>query len=148
MSGGSRSLLVPRSTASSPSKSGIPTAFEIDENETLTSFNDRDVVVHAKAQIRAATSHQIPMLPAVAQRALSVAGDPDVSIRSLADLIEPDAPTTARVLAIANGPLYAPAKKVTNLKAAMMLLGVGLVRDILYQSVAEAHIFRGASATL
>lgn len=148
MSGGSWSLLVPRSTASSPRKTGIPTAFEIDENEPLGSFNDRDVVVHAKAQIRAATSHQIPMLPAVAQRALSVAGDPDVSIRSLAELIEPDAPTTARVLAIANGPLYAPAKKVTNLKSAMMLLGVGLVRDILYQSVAEAHIFRGASAEL
>ncbi len=86
------------------------------------------------------------MLPESAQRSLTVAGDPEVSIRALVEIIEPDPVTTARVLAISNGPLYAPAKRIASLKSAIMLLGVGLVRDVLYQSVAEAHIFRGASA--
>lgn len=137
-----------RSTTARRAPTGAHQVIEIDELEPEASFHAQDVIVHAKAQIRAATSHQIPMLPEGAQRAMSIAGDPDVSIKTLASLIEPDAGTTARVLVIANGPLYAPAKKVVNLKSAIMLLGVGLVRDILYQSVAEAHIFRGDSAKM
>jgi len=124
-------------------------SFEIDEQElTKPSIYDRDIVVHVKSQIRSASQHNAPMLPELAQRSLTVAGDPDVSIRALVEIIEPDPVTTARVLAISNGPLYAPGKRIASLKSAIMLLGVGLVRDVLYQSVAEAHIFRGASAKM
>ena len=97
-------------------------------------------------RIENARDHKIPMLPGIAQRAMEVANDPDVSIRDLSKVMKPDAVLTARVLSISNSPLYAPAKRITNLDSGIMLLGVGLVRDILYQSVAEAHIFRGDAA--
>jgi HD-like signal output (HDOD) protein len=139
-------------SAHKPQRRSAPasaTAFDIEEEVlTKSDVQERDIVVHVKAQIRSATQHNAPMLPESAQRALTVAGDPEVSIRALVEIVEPDPVTTARVLAISNGPLYAPAKRIASLKSAIMLLGVGLVRDVLYQSVAEAHIFRGASAKM
>ena len=93
-------------------------AFDIDEEElTKSSIQDRDIVVHVKAQIRSATRHNAPMLPESAQRALTVAGDPEVSIRALVEIVEPDPVTTARVLAISNGPLYAPAKRIARCRS-------------------------------
>ena len=106
----------------------------------------KQLAAYIVKRIESARDHKIPMLPGVAQRAMEVANDPDVSIKDLSKVMKPDAVLTARVLSIANSPLYAPAKKITSLNGGIMLLGVGLVRDILYQSVAEAHIFRGDAA--
>ena len=99
----------------------------------------------ALSQVSGAQSHRIPMLPRVAARAMKLANDPRVSIRQLESVIQPDPMLTARVLAIANSPMYGAGKRITSLRTALMLLGVGLMRDVLYQTVAEAHIFRGAS---
>ncbi|MEE9382959.1 MAG: HDOD domain-containing protein [Nannocystaceae bacterium] len=101
----------------------------------------RGVVV----QIGGAEKQRIPLLPNIAARAMEVAGDPTVSIRMLESLIQPDPMLTARVLGIANSPLYGKAGQVKSLRNALMLLGVSLMRDILYQTVAEAYIFRGVA---
>lgn len=105
----------------------------------------RGVAKRVLDKVESATEHRIPMLPRVAARAMQIANDPSVSIRALESVIQPDPMLMARMLSIANSPVYGAGKKISNLRTAMMMLGVGLVRDILYQSVAEAHIFRGAS---
>lgn len=96
--------------------------------------------------LESADKHRIPMLPRVASRALQIASDPRTDFRQLEAVIQPDPMLTARVLAIANSSLYGGgAGKIANLRNAMMRLGVDVMRDVLYQSIAEAHVFRGAS---
>jgi len=107
----------------------------------------KEIAKHVLERVSDAKDHKIPMLPRVAARALQLANDPEVSIKELESVIQPDPMLMARMLSIANSPVYATGKQITTLRTAMMMLGVGLVRDILYQSVAEAHIFRGANET-
>ena len=95
--------------------------------------------------VRSAQMHKIPMLPGVAARALELSRRADVSIRELESIIQPDAMITARVLAIANSPLYGSGSPVRSLRNAIMRLGVELMCDVLYQTVAEAHIFKGGN---
>jgi HD-like signal output (HDOD) protein len=105
----------------------------------------QEVAKQVLAQVKSAQMHQIPMLPNVAARAMELATKSEVSVKELETIIQPDPMITARILAIANSPLYSVGSPVKNLRNAIMRLGVTLMRDILYQTVAEAHIFRGAA---
>ncbi len=96
-------------------------------------------------QIRSAASHKIPMLPGIAGRALELVQNPEVTVKDLESIIKPDPMVTARVLNIANSAIYTHGAPTTVLRVAIMRLGVVLMRDILAQTVAEAHIFRGAA---
>ena len=133
------------------------TLYEVEEQEpaggeTQASREHREklkeVARHVLQQVRSAQMHQIPMLPNIASRAMELASKSDVGVRELESIIQPDAMITARVLAIANSPLYGSAAAVKSLRNAIMRLGVVLMRDILQQTVAEAHIFRGAAEKL
>lgn len=105
----------------------------------------KEIAKHVVKQIRSAQMHKIPMLPGVAARAMEIAGRPDVAIKELESIIAPDPMITARALAIANSPLYGVGSSVKSLRNAIMRLGIDLMRDVLHQTVVEAHIFRGAS---
>jgi putative nucleotidyltransferase with HDIG domain len=86
---------------------------------------------------------RIPMLPGPAMQAMQVANDPAASVRDVEAVLRADALVTARVVAVANSPLYGSGTTIRSLSQAMMRLGLGTVRDLIYQAVAEAHIFRG-----
>lgn len=103
----------------------------------------RNLALSVLKEVRSAQMHRIPMLPGVATRAMELAQRERVDLRSLEAIIAPDAMITARVLAIANSPFYGAGSKVNSLRAAMMRLGINLMCDVLYQTVAEAHMFRG-----
>lgn len=103
----------------------------------------RELAVEVLKEVRGAQMHKIPMLPGVAARAMELAQRSDVDLRSLEAIIAPDAMITARVLAIANSPLYSVGSEVRSLRTAMMRLGVALMCDVLFQTVAEAHMFKG-----
>lgn len=85
---------------------------------------------------------RVPMLPRAATEALTLANDPSVDIRQLDRVVSGDPLIAARVLTVANSPVHG-AHSVRNLAQALQRLGTGTIRDILYQAVAEAHIFRG-----
>ncbi len=102
----------------------------------------RDVIRRARAG-----NLRIPMLPAAATQALALANDPDATLQGLMEVIEPDPLLSARMLTIANSPAYSTGVSVSSLNKAAMRLGTGNLRDMLYQAVAEAHIFRGADAS-
>lgn len=85
---------------------------------------------------------KVPMLPQAATEAMRLANDPSACIRDIETVVTGDPILAARVLAVANSPLYG-GHHVRSLGRALQRLGTGTIRDILYQAVAEAHIFRG-----
>lgn len=66
----------------------------------------------------------LPTLPAVAMRIIELGDDPDAGLGEIADVVCRDPALTAKLLKIANSPLYAQRRKVENLRQAMMLLGL------------------------
>ena len=66
----------------------------------------------------------LPSPPTVAMRILDLSQDPDVDIAKVADVVSMDPALTAKILRIANSPLYAIRRKTENLRQAIMLLGL------------------------
>ena len=77
----------------------------------------------------------LPMLPAVAQDALTLVNNPDASVAAFARLIEKDPPIAARFLSVANSALYSRGRKVSSMSEAVMRLGIYGCRDLLMQVV-------------
>jgi len=66
----------------------------------------------------------LPSPPVVAMRILDLSKDPDVDIGKVADVVSMDPALTAKILRIANSPIYAIRRKTENLRQAIMLLGL------------------------
>ena len=64
------------------------------------------------------------IVPGVALRIIELAQDPDVVMATAADTIGLDAALSARMLRIANSPLYASRRRVENLSQALTVLGL------------------------
>ena len=86
---------------------------------------------------------KFPTLPAVAAEIMNLANSPDVNFRAVDRLVRRDPILAARVLAVANSPLYRAKQEITSLRTAMMTMGWNVVREILWQVLAESHVFRG-----
>lgn len=89
---------------------------------------------------------KLPMLPAAATDALRLAQDPSASMRELEHVVQTDPAVAMRVLAVANSAAYGN-HNIRTLGQALARLGTNTIRDILYQAVAESHIFQGRSVS-
>ena len=72
----------------------------------------------------------LPTIPAVATRILTLLDQPDVEIEEVADLMLSDQVMTARVLKLINSPVYKPAHEITSLKRALIHLGLKHIREV------------------
>lgn len=72
----------------------------------------------------------IPPFPAVALKALNILSGTDGSLRELCEVIRPDAVFSAEILRLANSPLIAFSKEITNVLQASMLLGFRRMRRL------------------
>ena len=81
----------------------------------------------------------LPILPDVATAALRLAGDPNANVKELVKLVEKSPPIAARFLAIANSAIYSRGTKVTNLHVAVVRLGLGGARDVMFQMSYESQ---------
>ncbi len=72
---------------------------------------------------------KLPTLPQITQRILTALGE-DVSAKKLEEIISEDQALAARLLKLANSPLYAGANPVTSLRQAIVRLGMGEVRNV------------------
>jgi len=118
-----------------------------DELDVGERTRPNDHVRHLAAELgRRLRAHRLklPMLPQAATEALRLAGDPKTSFKEVERVVSTDPMLAARVLAVANSPAYG-GHGVKHLGLALQRLGTGTIRDILYQAVAEAHIFRGSA---
>jgi diguanylate cyclase (GGDEF) domain len=71
-----------------------------------------------------AHSRNLPSPPGIALRIIELAQDPDVDLATTADTIAMDMALSARMLRIANSPLYASRRRVDNLGQALTMLGL------------------------
>lgn len=87
----------------------------------------------------------LPTLPEVALKVREVVQDPDSSAAKIAVTIGSDPVLTARLLHIANSPLYRGATPVENLQNAITRLGQTVVRNIVTGMVMEQLYQKGAT---
>ena len=66
----------------------------------------------------------LPTLPEVALRVREVAEDPEASINEMGKVNGSDAALTARLIKVANSPLLRGSKEITDLKMALLRLGI------------------------
>lgn len=75
-------------------------------------------------EARLSLCHNLPTLPGVAIQLVELAQNPDAHIATAARIISYDPALSAKILRIANSPLYATQRKVENLRQALTVLGL------------------------
>ncbi len=78
----------------------------------------------AQLQEKLKTAVNFPSPPAVAQQIIALAGDPDVDIVKLTATISKDPGLSAKILRVANSPIYSKRRKSDNLRQALVVLGL------------------------
>lgn len=71
-----------------------------------------------------ALCRNLPSPPGIALRIIELAQDPETDITTAADVIAIDMALSARMLRIANSPLYASRRRIENLGQALTMLGL------------------------
>ena len=80
-------------------------------------------------------SLQLPTLPEVALRVRDVVDDEDANANQIADIIAQDAALSARLLQVANSPLYRGRQEIDRLSMVVSRLGNKLVRNLVTSQV-------------
>jgi HD-like signal output (HDOD) protein len=83
-----------------------------------------------------------PMLPAVALKVLAMSRQPNLDLRDLATTIESDPMLAARVLRLAQAPIYAGRSPARSITEAAVRLGVSGVSHLLLEVAMVARVFR------
>src|SRR5262245_10339748 len=81
-------------------------------------------VITQELRSRIESCHNLPSPPGVATRIIELANDPEADIARIADVLSLDPAITAKILRIANSPMYARQRKTENLKQALMVIGL------------------------
>ncbi len=100
----------------------------------------------ARQQVR--RPDNVPPFPAVALKALNLMAGTDTSLVELCNLIRPDAAFSTEVLRIANSPLIAFSKDITNVLQASMLLGFRRLRTVVITVGLRAYLAQEFSPLL
>lgn len=75
-------------------------------------------------------SPSLPTLPAVAVEILELARDPDANLLHIVDLIALDPALTAKILRMANSPLYGQLRRIDSVRKAVVLFGLEGVTSV------------------
>lgn len=89
----------------------------------------------------------LPTLPEVALQVREVVDDPDATAKQLADIITTDAALSARLLKVANSPLYRGRAQIDSIQMAVSRLGLTMVRNLVTSLVME-QMFQATSNRL
>lgn len=89
----------------------------------------------------------LPTLPEVALKIRAAVEDENASAQKIADTLTQDASLSARLIQVANSPLYRSRNPIDNLQAAVIRMGIRLVRDLVV-SLAMKQIYQATSDVL
>lgn len=89
----------------------------------------------------------LPTLPEVALQIREVVDSEDSSAESIAEILRQDASLSARLIQVANSPLYRTRNPVDDLQMAVTRLGVRMVRNLV-STLAMKQIFQATSEML
>lgn len=76
------------------------------------------------------TNDNLPSLPAIAVKIIDASKNPDISLRDVAAIISSDPAITAKLLKMANSPMYSQRRAINNLREALTLLGLNAALTI------------------
>jgi len=85
--------------------------------------NDISLLISSELEQALNSCTTLPSLPAVALKIIDASKDPDISLHEVAAIISSDPAITAKLLKIANSPLYSQRRSLNNLREALTLLG-------------------------
>jgi len=94
-----------------------------------------DVFVNELIEDLESGNLQLPTLPEVALRVRDVVDDENASANQIADIIAQDAALSARLLQVANSPLYRGRQEIDRLSMVVSRLGNKLVRNLVTSQV-------------
>jgi len=89
----------------------------------------------------------LPTLPEVALRIRDAVEDEDCSVRDVAEVIATDPALTARLIQIANSPMYRGARQVDSIQKAVGVLGLATVRSLV-TSLVMKQVFQATHPVL
>jgi len=76
--------------------------------------------------------NEVPTLPQVAFKLISLISDENSSMRQISNLIEEDPPLVAKILRIVNSGYYSVPKEVQSVRQAVVLLGLDEIRNLVF----------------
>lgn len=97
---------------------------------TMTEKSQQEQTLNPKIQATLDTIYNIPALPDIVSEALRLLNNKNTSNQQLIDIISRDQAFVAKVLAVANSPIYALRREVSTLDFAIMILGYTEIRHI------------------
>ncbi|HWB78896.1 MAG TPA: HDOD domain-containing protein, partial [Nannocystaceae bacterium] len=118
-------------------------AVELTDDDIVDATGRRSDRVRAAAEAllaAAGNDQRLPILPETASEAIRLANDPTTPMNKLERVVARDTVLTSRMLMVAGSAAYA-GSSVRTLSGALQRMGSGTVRDLLYQSVMECHVF-------
>ena len=80
------------------------------------------------------TTGDLPTMPPVASLVMDKISDPNTTAKQLHEIIAKDQALAARVLRIANSPLYGCARTITRLTDAVMIMGFNSIKSLVMTS--------------
>lgn len=83
-----------------------------------------------KASVIVEAIEDLPPMPRVVTKALELLGDPDSSLKNLAEALNKDPALVARIIRVSNSALYSRGERITNLNVALSRLGQKAVRSV------------------
>lgn len=83
----------------------------------------------------------IPAMPIVAAKIMKLLSNTDVSVQDIADVISIDQAIAAKVLQVANSPFYGLARKVQNIKQAIVIMGLSGIKSIVI-AVSTKNVYK------
>jgi HD-like signal output (HDOD) protein len=83
-----------------------------------------------------------PVLPTVALDVMSVAEREDADVGEIVRLLERDTMLAATVLRLVSSPLYAGHTQIRSLRAAVIRLGVRVIRDVVFEAAIARGVFQ------
>lgn len=84
----------------------------------------------------------LPPMPQVASRAISMVENPDTTANEITELLSTDAALAARVLKIANSAMFSRQREITTLNQAIMIIGFKALKGIIVAATLR-HINKG-----
>ncbi|MBI5194295.1 MAG: HDOD domain-containing protein [Nitrospirae bacterium] len=84
------------------------------------------------------SSCEIPPMPNVAHQILVMVADPNTTSEKLQKAISVDQALATRILKIANSPFYGVPRTIRTLSTAIMILGFGMIRNIVLAVVTKS----------
>lgn len=106
----------------------------------------QDFLVHVKSELEA-NRLILPTLPDIALRVRDSVSKGDASAQELAAMITTDTALSARLIQVANSPLYRGANEIKNIQMAVTRLGNSTIRTLITSLVMQ-QMFKPTTATL